>query len=73
MVLKNTLSDVSKWKPLWVINIYHLLRKIDARLFFFNHHLKSAFLNMGLIKHQQKLVYDIYEFLKQKIVIKDKK
>ena len=41
--------------------------------FFFNHHLKSAFSNMGVIKHQQKLVYDLYEYLKQKIMIKDKK
>ena len=34
MVLKNTLSDVSKSKPLQDINISHLLLKIDARLFF---------------------------------------
>ena len=32
--------------------------------FVFNHHLKVPFSNMGVIKHQQKLVYDLYEYLK---------
>ena len=51
MVLKNTLSDVSKSKPLQDINISHLLLKIDASLFFFfNHHLKSAFFKHGCNK-----------------------
>ena len=28
---------------------------------------------MGVIKHHQKLVYELYEYLKQNIMIKDKK
>ena len=28
---------------------------------------------MVVIKHQQKLVYELYEYLEQKIMIKDKK
>ena len=27
---------------------------------------------MGVIKHQQKLVYELYEYLKQTIMIKEK-
>ena len=34
-------------------------------VFFFNHHLKSAFSSMVVIKHQQKVVYDLYDYLKQ--------
>ena len=34
LVFKNTASGVLKWKPLWVIFIAHLLRKMDAMLFF---------------------------------------
>ena len=52
---------------------FSLLRKIDARLlFFFYHHLKMHFRNMSVTKHQQKLLYELYEYLKQKITIKDK-
>ena len=47
MVFKNTASGVSKWKPLWGVFIAHLLRKIDAMLFFLNHHLTSVFLKHG--------------------------
>ena len=51
MVLKYTLSDVSKLKPLSVINISHLLRKMDAMLlFFFNHQLKRAIFKHGCYK-----------------------
>ena len=68
MALKNTLSEVSKWKPLLVINISHLLWKIDARLIFFlkPSFKKVPFLNMGVIKHQQKLVYRLHEYFKQR-------
>ena len=41
--------------------------------FFFNHHLKSVLLKHGCNKNQQKLVYELYEYLEQKIMIKDKK
>ena len=39
---------------------------------FFYNHLKVYFRNMNVTKHQHKFVYDLYEYLKQKIMIKDK-
>ena len=47
----------------------HLIRKIDARLiFFFNYHLKMAFLIHGCNKTSAET---LYEYLEQKM-IKDK-
>ena len=41
-------------------------------VFFLNHYLKSAFLKHNCNKTSTKIVYELYEYLEQKIMIKDK-
>ena len=66
MVLKNNLSDDSKLNLCELLTFHICYGKLMQGVFSLTIIYKVPFSNIVVIKHQQKLVYNLYGYLKQK-------